>query len=228
MPNHCMNKVRMEFQDSNSKKQLRADLEKLGDQKANLCQLIFRYDDETRKMILPDGTVEVLEEGGHGYPVSEYWGTKWGTYDANWGLDENLILEYYFNTAWCPVGDNVLLELVKKYNMVSIVNNYWEPGVGFAGTKKCYLETLDVSYTEHDYDIICTDSMKYCDFVELVRTHYTNKDGSEVSDKALKSLFEKIQDYEYMYTCFEQQAYQALVDAEATPMFNTFIANNLQ
>ena len=43
MPNHCMNKISLVFKEECRAKQLKDDLEGLGDNKQNLCQLVFIF-----------------------------------------------------------------------------------------------------------------------------------------------------------------------------------------
>lgn len=227
MPNHCMNRIRMEFKDNDSKTQLKTDLEKLGDQKENLCQLVFLFDYETNKMTFPDGKTKVLKEG-IGCPAGKYWGTKWGTYNTAIGLDENSILEYYFDTAWEPIDAAVLSELFKKYSLISIENNYWEPNLGFAGTKSSDNDGK-IYDTEDDYDIIYVENKKYDDFVKLIKNNYiiSDKYNGKIPAKALRPLFKKFKDFEIIYTKFEKKAYQALADTQTEPMLHTFITDNL-
>lgn len=244
MPNHCMNKISMVFKEEESAKQLKTDLENLGSHKDNLCQLVFPYDFESKKMTFPDGSVKTLEEG-LGCPAGEYWGTKWGTYDLSLDVDiddannDGYILEYDFDTAWGPVSTEVLSELFKKYDLTSIVNNYWEPSMGFAGTRySCdssekniwnastegICDTSEGLFdTEYRYDLIYAEDVDYASFVELVVRHHVD----QLTLKQLKALFKAFKDYECMYLFFEKRAYEAFVNEKEQPMFNTFIANNL-
>lgn len=232
MPNHCMNRIKMVFKEKHAAKQLKADLENLGDDKDNLCQLVFPYDYDSKKMTFLDGSVKTLEEG-LGCPAGEYWGTKWGTYNLSLGLDDEsidvddadndgCILQYYFDTAWGPVSTEVLSELFKKYDLTSIVNNYWEPGCAFAGTYSS--DDGQISDTEDDYEVINVESVSYDKFLELVNQHH---DVEVLTTEQLKVLFRKFIDYELMYSSFEKGAYEAFIDEDTEPMFNTFIANNL-
>jgi len=232
MPNHCMNRIRMVFKEEYSAKQLKTDLESLGNVKDNLCQLVFPYDYESKKMTFPDGSVKTLEEG-LGCPAGEYWGTKWGTYELNLDIDDKsidvddadndgYILEYDFDTAWGPMATEVLSELFKKYELTSIVNNYWEPGMGFAGTRyNC--DSDQICDTECDYEPVYVEDVNYASFVELVVQHHVD----QLTVKQLKALFKEFKDYECMYLFFEKRAYETFVNEEEQPMFNTFIANNL-
>lgn len=241
MPNHCMNKIRMVFKEEESAKQLKTDLESLGSYKDNLCQLVFPYDFDSKKMTFPDGSVKTLIEG-LGCPAEKYWGTKWGTYELSLDVDiddksidvddadnDGCILEYDFDTAWTPVSTEVLSGLFKKYDLTSIVNNYWEPGMGFAGTRySCDSEgTCDTSDglfdTDYKYDLIYAEDMNYTSFVKLVVQHHVD----QLTVKQLKALFKEFKKYECMYLFFEKRAYEAFVNEEEQPMFNTFIANNL-
>lgn len=223
MPNHCMNRIKMVFKEKHVAKQLKTDLETLGeDQKDNLCQLVFPYDYDSKKMGFPDGSVKTLEEG-LGCPAGEYWGTKWGTYNLSLGFEDDCILEYYFDTAWGPVSTEVLSELFKKYNLTSIVNNYWEPGCAFAGTYSS--DDGQISDTEDDYEIINVESVSYDKFLKLVNPHY---DVEVLTTEQLKVLFRKFIDYELMYSSFEKRAYEAFIDEDTEPMFNTFIINSLK
>ncbi len=196
---------------------------------------VFPYDYESKKITLPNGSTKTLK--GNFCPVIRYWGTKWGTYDIgiieeDEDTDGHTILEYYFNTAWGPVSTEVLSELFKKYELTSIVNNYWEPGCGFAGTlyscdssQKNIWNTLTerICDTEYEYNPIYVENVSYLKFVELVVEHHADK----LTVKQLKALFKEFKDYECMYTSFEERAYEAFVNEEQQPMFNTFIANNL-
>ena len=234
MPNHCMNKIRMVFKEEESAKQLKTDLENLGDVKDNLCQLVFPYDYESKKMTFPDGSVKTLEEG-LGCPAGEYWGTKWGTYNLSLDIDiddesidvddvdnDGYILEYDFDTAWGPVATEVLLGLFKKYDLTSIVNHYWEPDFGFAGTRyNC--ESDQICDTECDYELVYVEDVNYASFKKMVAQHHVD----QLTVKQLKALFKAFKTYECLYSSFEKDAYKAFVNEKEQPMFNTFIANNL-
>lgn len=244
MPNHCMNKIRMVFKEEDSAKQLKTDLENLGSHKDNLCQLVFPYDYESKKMTFPDGSVKTLEEG-LGCPAGEYWGTKWGTYELSLDVDiddksididdadnDGYILEYDFDTAWGPVSTEVLSELFKKYELTSIVNNYWEPSMGFAGTlyscdssqKNIWdSSTEGICDTEYKYNLIYVEEVNYASFKKRVAQHHVD----QLTVKQLKALFKEFKKYECMYSHFEERAYEAFINEEEQPMFNTFIANNL-
>jgi hypothetical protein len=222
-----MNRIRMVFKEEESAKQLKTDLESLGSVKDNLCQLVFPYDYESKKMTFPDGSVKTLEEG-LGCPAGEYWGTKWGTYNLSIDVDiddednDGYILEYDFDTAWGPVSTEVLSGLFKKYDLTSIVNNYWEPGCCFAGTRySC--DSEGICDTEYDYNLIYVEDVDYASFKKRVAQHHVD----QLTVKQLKALFKEFKKYECMYTSFEKRAYEAFVNEEEQPMFNTFIANNL-
>lgn len=63
------------------------------------------------------------------------WDTKWDASDVSlhestW--DENLLLEYRFNTAWAP-PIKVIEELAKKYPDLNFHLSFDEPGMGFSG-----------------------------------------------------------------------------------------------
>jgi hypothetical protein len=213
----------MVFKEEHTAKQLKTDLESLGNVKDNLCQLVFPYDYESKKMTFPDGSVKTLEEG-LGCPAEKYWGTKWGTYELNLEVDDGCILEYDFDTAWGPVSTGVLLGLIKKYELTSIINNYWEPGMGFAGTRySCDNNSEGICDTDYMYDLIYVDDVNYASFKKRVEKHHAD----QLTVKQLKALFKEFKDYECMYLFFEKRAYEAFVNEEEQPMFNTFIANNL-
>lgn len=221
MPNHCMNRLKMVFKEEESAKQLKTDLENLGNVKDNLCQLVFPYDYESKKMTFADGSVKTLEEG-LGCPAGEYWGTKWGTYNLSLDIDNGCILDYDFDTAWGPMAIEVLLGLIQKYELTSIVNNYWEPGCCFAGTRySC--DSDQICDTDYDYTLIYVEEVNDASFKKMVEKHHVD----QLTVQQLKALFKEFKDYECMYLSFEERAYEAFIDAKEQPMFNTFIANNL-
>lgn len=228
MPNHCMNNIKMVFKEEHCAKQLKTDLKNLGKHNNNLCQLVFAYDYDSKKMTFLDGSTKTLE-AGLGCPAGKYWGTKWGTYNLVLDVNDSLILEYCFDTAWAPMDAEVLLGLIKKYDLLTIVNNYWEPGCGFAGTLSNdpidgSIQLNDQIYdTGDDYQPIFPENTSYDSFKKTVQHHHHGR----VSAAQLKSLFKKFNKYECMYLSFEQRAYNALADTENEPMFNTFITNNL-
>jgi hypothetical protein len=65
----------------------------------------------------------------------ENWDTKWDAHDvvldeSTW--DDQLLLEYRFETAWAP-PIKVIQELSKKYPDLKIHLSFDEPGMGFSG-----------------------------------------------------------------------------------------------
>lgn len=233
MPNHCMNKISMVFQEKHCAKQFKDDLESLGDDKDNLCQLIFAYDDTTKQITLSDGSVKTLE--GDFCPILKYWGTQWGTYHLSIDTDtddkdsDGYVLEYFYDSAWCAVSEKVLLGLIAKYNLVSIVNHYHEPVMGIAGTQySC--GNNQICHTDNClYHSIYVKNVGYASFKALVKQCYVDKPANtaNLNTKQLTALFKKFSQYEYMYLSFEQRAYQALINEKQQPMLSTFIANNL-
>lgn len=194
MPNHCMNIIKMEFRNEESAKQLQKDLKELGDKSENLCELVM------------PGDVRL-------------WGTKGGTYNLSLDSEDSNTLEYYCDTAWSHVYPEVLEEIVKKYDLTSIVNHYWEPGYEFAGTLYSCSDDGEICDTDDDYQIICVEDITYNSFVKMIGLHCS----IGLPEEQAKVLFEKFKDYEYMYLSFERQAYQALADNQSEPMFCDFV-----
>lgn len=62
------------------------------------------------------------------------WGTKWGTYEAELLYSAPNHLEYYYETAWSPLGDEAMKKLSSQFSELRIEVNYADPSNGIWGT----------------------------------------------------------------------------------------------
>ena len=92
--------------------------------------------------------------GGYEWCVSN-WGTKWGACECSVSVEEGR-LNYFFDTAWTPMGDVLLRKLSELFPNLTFYLFFSEPGVGFEGEREYENgECLEDNMWDYDDDEEC-------------------------------------------------------------------------
>ena len=81
---------------------------------------------------MPD-EIKTSESSNQNTWSTTHWETKWGTYNTERSEPDDTTLDYYFNTAQSPFGDQVMETMSKRFPTLLLKLSYEEPGMAFAG-----------------------------------------------------------------------------------------------
>lgn len=149
MPNWCDNTLRIRGK-KDDLQAFKKRLEEAKTEKTGICLFsTFRpMPKEYQTVTSPNKNEKLAKELTEKYGAADWyewanknWGTKWGSCEAYWVIDEPsgtdydemYDLEISYQTAWSP-GDDCLEDIFQQLDNLSFFLTYSEPGMGFEGT----------------------------------------------------------------------------------------------